>query len=198
MNGFCLLVEGLLDETVGRRLIRHLGGRVHQVYGKNGWTWIRDNIAGFNGMAQEVPLLVLVDLMDTEFDCPVPVLENWVHSPSEHLFFRLVVPEVESWLLADRGHIAQFLGRPKRDIPRSPEDLQDPKRRIINLARGSRYERIVRTLVPDDPTATEGSAYTSELRKFVNEHWDPDVAAQNAPSLRRCVRAVETFLNRQQ
>lgn len=195
MKGFYLLVEGLLDEAVGRRLIRHVGGRVDNVYGKCGWTYIRENIEGFNGLAQNVPLLVLVDLMDTDFDCPVHVLGNWLSSPSDHLIFRLVVREVERWLLADRTNIARFLGRSKNDIPRFPEELSDPKRRLINLARESRYERIVRKLVPDDSTATEGPAYTSELRSFVHDRWNPETAAARAPSLERCINALESAIS---
>jgi len=129
MRGFCILVEGLLDEAVGRRLIQHVGSQVNEVYGKRGWTYIRENIEGFNGLAQNVPLLVLVDLMDTEFECPVNVLRSWINSPGNNLAFRLVVQEVESWLLADRTNISRFLGRPKSEIPRSPEDLDDPKRK---------------------------------------------------------------------
>jgi hypothetical protein len=190
MSGFYLLVEGLLDEAVGRSLIHHTGGRVDAAFGKRGWTWIRENIDGFNGMAEEIPHLVIVDLMDTNFDCPVPVRDDWIPDPSDKLLFRLAVREVESWLLADRANIARFLGRPKREIPQSPEQIEDPKRRLINLARDSRYEQITRKLVPSDPTATEGRAYTSEMRKFVRKRWDPQVAAESAPSLRRCISAL--------
>lgn len=195
MSHVALLVEGMLDEAVGRRIVQEAGGRVSVTYGKRGVGYIKNKIAGFNNMAQGVPLLALVDLMDTRIPCPVTVVERWLPSREKRMIFRVVVREIESWLIADRVNLASFLRVARKRIPRNPEELDDPKRKLINLARRSQSTEIQRLLVPnEDSTATEGIGYTSKLQQFVYNQWDPDAAAQRAPSLQRCRQAIRQFI----
>lgn len=190
-----LLVEGILDEAVGRRIIQEAGGRVSAVYGKRGAGYIENKIAGFNNMAQGMPLLALVDLMDTQIECPVTVVERWIPSRQKQMIFRVVVREIESWLIADSVNLASFLRVARKRIPNNPEGLDDPKRKLINIARGSRSTEIQRLLVPpQDSTATEGIGYTSKLQQFVYNQWDPEAASQRAPSLHRCRRAISQHI----
>lgn len=194
MKCMALLVEGVLDEAVGRRIIEHAGATVVGPYGKEGIGYIKKNLSAFAQSAQGTPMLALADLMDTEFDCPARVVQEWLPYPQENMLFRLVVREIESWILADRANAAQFLGVPKNKIPCHPEELDNPKRRVINLARHSRHARARRLLVPPDgSTATEGRAYTSEMQKFVRKRWNLKEAARRADSLKRCVTAVTDF-----
>ena len=192
-----LLVEGNLDEAVGRRIVEHTGGVVTETYGKKGAGYIENKITGFNQLAQGTTILALVDLMDTRSECPVEVIEDWLPQPNENMIFRLVVREIESWIMADRAGVARFLGVRKQDIPARPERVKDPKRRLVNVARNSRFSRIKRLLVPaPSSTATEGPAYTSEMQQFVRDRWDLERATERAPSLRRCVRAIQRHIER--
>ena len=195
MKFISLLVEGALDEAVGQRVVEYAGGKIADIYGKKGAGYIKNNISGFNQAAQGLPILVLADLMDTGFMCPVDVLEDWLPYPHENMIFRLVVKEIESWVMADRKRISRFLGVRKHRIPLNPEEIDDPKQCLINLARQSRFSRIQRLLVPAPySTATEGPAYTSEMQKFVRERWSIEDAIRTSSSLARCVRAVDRYI----
>lgn len=192
MADLALLVEGNLDEAVGRRIVGHCGLEISVVYGKKGFAYIKGKIGGFNKSARGMPMLTLVDLMDTGLSCPPVVLDAWLPRREPGMLFRVVVREVESWLLADRPNLADFLRIAADKVPSAPEEEIDPKRRLVNLARKSRSAEIRRLLVPaKDSTATEGPAYTSEMRRFVEHHWDVEVAEKNAPSLASCIRALK-------
>lgn len=198
MKSLSLLVEGNLDEALGRRIIEYAGGAVQTVHGKKGTSYIKKKLSGFNEAAVAIPVLTLVDLMDTKSDCPKRVVEEWLPRRHENMIFRLVVQEIESWIMADRTGIATFLVVSKNKVPNNPEQIADPKSMLVALARTSRLERIRRLLVPaTGSTATEGPAYTSELQRFVRDQRNIEEAIERAPSLKRCVLAVARFLEQQ-
>ncbi len=199
MKSLSLLVEGTLDEAIGRRIIEYAGGTVQIVYGKKGVNYIKKKLSGFNDAAVAIPVLALVDLMDAKSGCPKQVVEKWLPRCHKNMIFRLVVFEIESWILADRTGVSTFLGVSKNKVPGNPEQVADPKRTLVGLARKSRSERIRRLLVPArGSTATEGPAYTSELQRFVRDQWNIGEAIDRAPSLKRCVGAVTRFFMQQQ
>ena len=114
-------------------------------------------------------------------------------SPTKMLF-RVVVRELESWLLADRSNLADFLRVDVTLIPTAPEELADPKRELINIARHSRLKRIRSAIVPDpDTTAQVGKLYVSEMVQFIDRGWDLKIARTNAPSLAKCLAALESL-----
>jgi len=141
-------------------------------------------------------MLALVDLMDTGLPCPPAVVDAWLPRRDPGMLFRVVVREVESWLLADRTNLADFLRVAVAKVPSAPEEEIDPKQSLVNLARKSRSAEIRRLLVPaKGSSATEGPAYTSEMRRFVDNHWDVAEARKNAPSLASCLKALEQRLS---
>lgn len=159
-------VEGDIDEAVAIRLIRHTGHDAGTTYGRRGIGYIKDKISAFNRSAGAIRYLTLVDLMDTGFACPPDVLRGWLPHPGAQMQLRVVVREIESWLLADT----------------------DGKQTLVNVARRSR-RRSVRTAIVPSPqsTAPVGAQYNSELRAFVDSHWDPDRARTRSPSLAKCI-----------
>lgn len=186
-----VVVEGSLDAAVSQRIVSHAGGAVGTVMGKKGVDYIRDRISSFNLSARGIPILTLVDLMDTRFDCPVEAVRAWLPHRNKQMLLRFVVREIESWILADRRGIARFLGIRTSTVPHHAESLPDPKRVLVDLARTSRFASLKRDIVPDDPTQNaQGPAYTVRLQKFIREQWDLEAASENAESLRRCIRAV--------
>lgn len=188
-----MLVEGRVDEAVSRRLICEAGHESGQAYGRKGWTYIKANLAAFNSSCGKHGLLTLVDFMDTGLDCPATVVKEWLpHCERRHIF-RVVVREIESWILADRAGLAAFLHVPLVKLPLEPEAQRDPKQVLINLARGSKAKAIRAALVPaDGQSASEGPLYSSELERFIREQWDPAAARVNSASLDRCLaRLVE-------
>jgi hypothetical protein len=107
--------------------------------------------------------------MDTDFSCPPEVVGQWVPHREANMLFRIVVRELESWLLADQQNIADFLSVSVIRIPANPEALEDAKRHLVNIARRSRNARVRRSLVPESgSTARVGKLYVSEMNTFIN------------------------------
>jgi hypothetical protein len=186
-------VEGLVDEAVVRRLIRHVGAEPGPIYGKNGKVYLRKQVKGYNEAARWTPWIVLVDL-NHDADCAPPFQAEWLPSPAPKMCFRVTVRQVEAWLLADRERMARFLRVPLPRIPYSLETVDDPKRLMVDLARRSRRRDIREDMVPrPDSGRKVGPAYASRLIEFVGderEEWRPDVAARSSDSLNRCLRCL--------
>ena len=185
------LVEGVTDETMAHRLALTTGHEVGVCYGKKGSSWIKKNVGAFNKLAGSMPVLTLLDFMDTNFACPPEILEQWLPHRHPRMMFRVVVRELESWLLADREGMAGFLGVPLEKIPLAPETVSDPKRTLVNLARRSRYSSIRSALVPQQgSTAQVGRAYVTEINRFIFDLWSPERARNISPSLDRCLQRL--------
>jgi len=186
------LVEGLIDEAVARRIIVSSGHEFGVCYGKKGIGYIQQKIQKFNASAPRGLMLTLVDFMDTQLFCPPDVVHQWLPHRHPNMIFRVVVKEIESWLLADRVNFADFLHVSLSRIPANPEQLDDPKQTVVNLARHSRSKHIKEALMPGRATsAPVGKLYASEMISFIQNQWDVRVARGNAPSLNRCMSKLE-------
>ena len=194
MSQIHLLVEGILDEAVARRIVEAAGHAPGDCYGKRGSGYISDRIHNFNKSASYLSILTLVDLMDTECDCAPEAVSRWLPHANPRMFFRIVVREIESWVLADREAVARFLDIRKTSIPLLPESLEDPKQELINLARRSRKPFIKEALVPEPGvTARIGRLYNSEIARFIREDWHINEARKLAPSLDSCIRHLTKY-----
>ncbi|MEK7700105.1 MAG: hypothetical protein AAB332_06850, partial [Planctomycetota bacterium] len=72
--------------------------------------------------------------------------------------------------------------------------INDPKRRLIELAQKSRKRRLREAIVPSSKSdARQGPDYNGALIPFVNEFWDIKAAMDNSISLKRTVKAVIDF-----
>lgn len=190
---FNLLVEGYVDEAVASKVLRACGHEPGIAYGKKGWTYIEKKIVAFDRTTGVQGLLTLVDFMDTRKDCPASVVRDWLPQRSLMHVFRIVVREIESWLLADRDALARFLSVAVNKIPINTDAVIDPKQLLINLARTSRSRAIREALVPPPGySAVEGPLYSTEIVRFVSDSWDPESARSQSDSLNRCMaRLVE-------
>lgn len=188
------IVEGLMDEAMASRIVIESGHTLGTCYGRKGFSYIRDKINGFNKSAMSINYLALVDFMDTGLPCPGAVVTGWLPHRQPRMLFRVVVRELESWLLADREGMAEFLQISLTKLPLYPEILEDPKLTLVNLARTSRLKRVREALVPEPgSTAAVGRLYTSEIIQFINQRWDIASARQCAPSLERCCDRLQNF-----
>jgi hypothetical protein len=192
-----LLLEGWLEEPVADKLLAFCGHSKGTVYGKRGCHYIRDKAAGFYfTAARDSPILVLTDFMDTRAACPPEALQSYLpHAcspPAPYFLCRFAVNELESWLLADRQSVSDFLRVPLTNIPVSPDDEPDPKNTLINLARRSSKTSIRDGIAPpaghQGPTSPE---YLNTMTRFVISHWDVASAMRCSPSLRRCVERLQ-------
>lgn len=197
MTAIAAAVEGITDEAVARRLIRHVGAYPGIVYGKQGKAHLRERIQGYNNAARRAPWLVIVDL-DREADCAPPFCQTWVPDPSPLLCFRVAVRSVEAWLMADTDALAEFLRISRRKVPAQPESVLAPKREFVNLARESRNNAIRSDMVPRVGSGRAvGPAYASRVIEFVSGKWDPGRASARSESLRRaidCLAGVAALL----
>jgi hypothetical protein len=113
------------------------------------------------------------------------------------MYFRVAVREVESWILADRATLAQFLGVTVGKVPRDPDTLDNPKREIVNLAQHSRRREIREDMVPRPKSGRiEGPAYASRVIEYASTLWRPSVAAKYSDSLRRCCLVLQRLSDR--
>ena len=188
-----------MDEVVLRSLIHHVGAQPGGFYGKHGKQYLLKYMQAYVRAARLEPWVVMIDL-DHDADCPIPVRRNWLLRGGAHeqniplLCFRIAIREVESWLLADRERIAEFLGVPPRWVTNEPEALDDPKGAIISLVARSRLKRLKSEMLPRPGSFRNvGPAYNSRLIQFVmnrRDGWRPEVAAHSSESLRRAIACL--------
>jgi hypothetical protein len=193
MTGIYVITEDALSEAVAQRLVleENHGLDVAVQLGLRGNGYLRAKLRSFVAIAHSTPVLLLTDL--DRVGCPSTLILDWFRGNvlPDLLLFRVVVREIEAWLLADSEGFAEFSGVPHHRIPRNPEVLDDPKEVLLNLIQ--RYGR--RTVKADilparGSTARVGLAYNQALCGFVHGPWSPDRAAQAANSLGRARRRL--------
>lgn len=191
-------VEGIVDEAVLVRLIQHVEANPGPIYGRTGKPQLRRAISGYNSAARRTPWVVLVDL-NHQADCAPELLADWLPQPSSLMSLRVVVREIEAWLLGDIDRVAAALDVNPSRMPANPEDLDDPKRAMVELARSSRRRDIREDMVPRSASGrTVGPAYASRLVEFVadtSHGWRPDIASRRCPSLARCLRRLQQVVD---
>jgi hypothetical protein len=192
-----LVPEGYMEELVGAKLIFFCGHDLGTVYNtRRGCDYIRKRAAKFSLLATDVAgVLVLTDFRDAAAPCLPSALRAYlwdaVPNPAPSFLFRFAVNELESWLMADRRNLADFLSVSAGKIPREPELEIFPKRTLVNIARCSRKAGIKNGIAPPQGhAASVGPGYISLLHKFIVKHWNIEAAMAYAPSLERCVRRL--------
>ncbi len=106
----------------------------------------------------------------------------------------IAVRAVEAWLLADRERIANLLAVSQAKIPLRPEELEDPKQTLVDLARRSRRRTVRDGLVPTKTSGRQvGRDYNELLTDFVVNKWRPSDAARRSDSLRRALACLRTL-----
>jgi len=132
--------------------------------------------------------------------CPPALIRNWMgRTPRPtRLHIRVAVREVESWLLADREGVADFLRVPVSVVPRNPDQEADPKRTLLRVAARSKARAIREDIVVfrnNEPR--QALNYNSSLATFVADRWDIDRAVAASPSLARTVARLASSLRGQ-
>lgn len=183
-----LAVEDDLSEAVAVRLLALNGLHASSRLVLGGASKLRARAERLNQAARYVPVFLLTDL-DVRTRCPATLVKTWIHAPSAKMLFRVAVMEVEGWLLADSVGFTKFAKLHTDRIPRKvDEEIDDPKRLLVNLVRKSRDSRLRRDIVPGEgSTAQVGVAYNQRLSEFVSDQWSPEEAASRSESLARAL-----------
>jgi hypothetical protein len=190
-----LAVEDALTEALLGKILRVIPTVfvTRTIYNRAGYGYLRQNINGFNNAAKGIPFLVGTDLDACE--CPPVLITDWLQQPKHHnLLVRVAVREAEAWVLADRDNFASFLGIRSALVPDDVENIPDPKRQLIQLARRARRRELREDICPPvNSTRTVGPNYNSRLSAFVQQQWDPNAARARATSLARTIDRLIAF-----
>ena len=185
------LVEGLLDEVVVRRLLA-ASSVVPAVFYRLSVPGFAQALRRYNQAARYSPWFSVCDLDRDE--CAPTRFQTYLPHPAPGMCFRIAVRAIESWLMADRQAIADFLGVSMDQIPARPEDDLRPKHRVISIARRSRKRAIRDGMVPAHGDSSRiGPEYTSMMAEYAHERWNPRRAAERTPSLRRALERCDSF-----
>lgn len=189
-------VEGQTDAAVARRMIEECGLTPGPEFVLGGKGRLDQRLPNYNRAAAFGLWLVLRDL-DRQFPCPIGLVNFLVPNRHTNLLLRIPIHAVETWLLADREAFAAFFRVRLALIPKSPEQLPDPKRAVIDLARVSRSRDVQRGI---PPTITGGRSigplYVSMLTDFVRTHWSAQRAGEtgSVPSLQRTLDRLRALV----
>ncbi|EOG6950026.1 DUF4276 family protein [Edwardsiella piscicida] len=164
--------------------------------GKQGNGYLVSKLNNFNELAKNSPVIVVFDL-DLK-PCPEKFrtsLENKVINKRENLHLIVSVREIESWILADRVGFSSYFKVSKDKIERDPDELLDPKEKIINLAKQSKDSVIKKGIPPANGAAAKvGLSYNSLLTGFIRDEWDMSRAAEASPSLSLAIKTITGLL----
>lgn len=197
-----IVVEDRLSEAVVKAVLSQSEKKFNvvkrfpdlkRIHSSSGFGYIKIKISGFNKAARGIPFLVLTDLDD--YECPPVLINEWLKEPKHpKLIFRVAKREVESWVLADRISLASFLGIPEGKIPFDTDKIPDPKRYLINIAKGSRNRDIRDAIVPRrGSTSSIGPDYNDKLSWFAANQWNLKRAVKHSDSLKRAAKAINNF-----
>ncbi len=197
MLSITLAVEDVLSERVILRMLTQVRRdlSVTAILGSRGNAYLRGIARGLNKAAQGSGFFLLTD-QDNAEHCPIDIITEWLGGDERHanFLFRVAVFELEGWLLADRGAMAEFLSVPLARLPEHADKIADPKQFLVNLARSSNRSNIRDDLVPKPRgTAKVGPNYNGRLAEFIEECWSCKRARNNSASLRRAVQRLEDF-----
>ena len=122
-------VEDPPSEAVATKLLLYVGLSSGPVTGLRGKGWLKRKAQGLNNVAHRIPVFMLVD-QDTPEPCPHDLVSEWVRGTRcPQFYLRVAVMEVESWVLAHREAVSQFLQVPlarRKAIQRLGELKQPP------------------------------------------------------------------------
>lgn len=185
MVDIVIATEDELSEAVAQRIASEAGFHIAQSIRRNGQGYLKQKMRSFSEIARRKPVLVLTDL--DRVGCPQALVANWMAGvvPNRNLLLRVVVREIESWVMADEVAMRRLLGRGARGLALDPENLADPKAELLRRARLAPREVRSDLLPSAGAVASQGLGYNQRLVSVVLTHWDPERAALRSQSLTR-------------
>lgn len=188
LNNVILVVEDRLSHAVATKILQHFDIEIARAVIYEGNSYLQRKAQSYNQAAhQECGVFMLTDL-DSPKICPFTLIQSWVKGRLNRWFFlRVAVMEIESWIMADRQGVSEFLSIPTNRIPQNTDEIASPKEFLISLARMSKNIRLREALVPaqNDKSTKTGNQYNPQLSQFVRDHWNIERAAAVSPSLQR-------------
>lgn len=190
-----LAAEDRLGLAVGRKLIAEKPPlTVYREENASGFAKLKKKASNYAEMGRKgFPVLVLTDLDNAA--CAPQLLSDWLDGPIPPDFLlRVCVREVEAWLLGDAKAVAELLRLSIARIPTAPEALLDPKATLISLAQ--RAPRKIREALTPTGSSSIGPEYNQVLSAFVEDSWNPHLAAETCHSLARTRERIAELADR--
>jgi nucleotidyltransferase/DNA polymerase involved in DNA repair len=198
MRGVALATEDALSEAVGERLITEAGNALYVTLRlrRGGKGYLRSKLRNFCEVARHSPLLLLTDLDSAR--CLPALIEDWSRNNivPDSFMFRVAVPQIESWLLADGESIANLLKVSVQRLPQDRDLLPDAKKFLLQLAKAAPRKIREELVAEQNVTAGQGLGYNKLLCDLVRSHWEPNRASSQSDSLRRTRRRLAEFAAR--
>lgn len=192
-----LATEDELSESVAKILFKKYSNlEIYRSLVERGFGNLKKRTPNFQNIAVNDNHLVSCILTDLdEKPCASELINDWLgHKPHQHFLFRVAVKEIESWILADRNSFAKHMGlKTAKDIPFNTDTINDPKQKIISLAKKGHLKRNA-GIIPDDRTISLiGPEYNSNLISFVISKWNPELAKNHSPSLMKMIGRIKAL-----
>jgi hypothetical protein len=186
-------VEGELERPVAATLLKHCQHHVplERIISKGGGGTLWSQIARFQQVAINLkrPVFVLADL-ERERCAPSLLARRVRFEVDPRLVIRIAVRMLESWLLGDLEGLGAFLEIKKPSVDSPPDDLDNPKRALVELCRRSPNKELRAALVPPNPRSIVGPGYLAAMSRFATDHWAPQRAEARSPSLAKAISAL--------
>jgi len=194
-----IVVEDELSEVILKKMLGEyfVGTDLHVVsIGKRGKGYIKNRINDFNNRNNDLPFFILVDLDLSS--CAPELLHQWLNRPCRNnLIVRVAVREVEAWLLADTNGFSNYLNMDHSYISKEvndPDNLLDPKFRLLSLVEQSRKRNIIGDIVKKEGSSLkQGPGYNTRLTEFVLNNWNMERARSNSDSFNRAINALQNL-----
>lgn len=188
-----IAVEGEADKRIVMRLLELVDIPPGAAYVLRGKDKLDEKLAAYNRAAAHERWLILRDL-DQDASCAASLRLRLLPVQEAGMQLRVAVRAAEAWLLADQDGISRFLRVGASRVPMHPDDLDNPKIELVNLARRSRDRAIREDMVPEEGMGRSvGAGYPGRVIEFASRHWDPRAAAMRSDSLRRCIQALQRW-----
>ncbi|TDL55242.1 DUF4276 family protein [Pantoea ananatis] len=191
-----IATEDILTEEIITKILFCKGGfEILYRLGKKGVGYLTSKLDNFNQLAQQHDVLVVFDLdLKASHDIYTQELERRIANKNRTLHIFISVREVESWILADRTGLGNYLKISKDKIDKNPDLLLDPKEKLVSLARISKNSTVRKGLAPTHGAAAKvGISYNTLLTTFIWQEWDLTRAIECSPSLKRVSESIDSL-----
>ncbi len=195
MRNIVLATEDELSEFLGEKLIKDANTSLNVTLRlrKGGFGYLKSKLPNLCGLSKTQPVIIFTDLDSCE--CPKILIDSWfknIERPQGFLF-RVVVREIESWVLADHKAFSEYFGISQAKLPPDPDSLLDPKAALLKLVSGSRREIKDAMIAKKGALAIQGVGYNTILGDFIRTSWSSLRAQERSRSLKKAFSRINEF-----
>lgn len=158
----------------------------------NGAGNLKKTATRFLGAGNRVCSIFVTDL--DKANSPTSLCNDWFNLPClrqlpDAMIFRVACHEIESWIIADKIGIANFLEVSDANFSDTPDQLDDPKQYLYDVINSKCRKKKYLDMLPRRGQAV-GIEYNPMLTDFVKKAWDVEQAMSRSPSLMRAINSM--------